>query len=95
MTADGAKTCAKVVANNAEDGVTWVHSYLCEDRCKTFCIYDGPSVDAVHAAARRSSVGRGHPAPVTVLDPSPLPQLSDPAPRRGTRPVPAAASGWE
>ncbi|HEY3635218.1 MAG TPA: DUF4242 domain-containing protein [Caldimonas sp.] len=69
MTADGAKACAKVVANNAEDGVTWVHSYVSEDRCKTFCIYDGPSVDAVHAAARRSSMSVEGIQPVTVLDP--------------------------
>jgi hypothetical protein len=64
-----AKACAKVVANNAEDGVTWVHSYVSEDRCKTFCIYDGPSVDAVHAAARRSSMSVEGIRPVTVLDP--------------------------
>ena len=69
VTAAGARACATVVANNAEAGVTWVHSYVSEDRCKTFCIYDGPSVDAVRAAARRNSMSVDSIQPVTVLDP--------------------------
>jgi hypothetical protein len=69
VTAAGARACATVVANNAENGVTWVHSYVSEDRCKTFCIYDAPSVDAVYAAARRNSMAVDSIQPVTVLDP--------------------------
>ncbi len=32
-----------VVEVNAGEGVTWVHSYVTDDRSKTFCVYDGPS----------------------------------------------------
>jgi hypothetical protein len=68
-TADGAKVCAAVVANNAVDGVTWVHSYVSEDHRNTFCIYDGPSTDAVHAAALKNGLPVDRIEPVTVLDP--------------------------
>lgn len=39
---EGAKVGLGVVDHNAEVGVTWVHSYVSEDKAKTFCIYDGP-----------------------------------------------------
>ena len=32
----GAATCASVVERNAEDGVTWVHSYVSADKRTTF-----------------------------------------------------------
>ena len=44
MTEDGAKACLNVVGNNAEAGVTWVHSYVSEDKQKTYCIYDAPNL---------------------------------------------------
>ena len=37
------RACLSVVQNNADAGVTWLHSYVTDDRRKTFCIYDGPS----------------------------------------------------
>ena len=49
-TDDGAKGCAVIVASNAQEGVTWVHSYVSDDHRKTYCIYDGPSVESVRAA---------------------------------------------
>jgi hypothetical protein len=39
----GAKACMAVVEVNAGEGVTWVHSYVTDDRSKTFCVYDGPT----------------------------------------------------
>ncbi len=33
----GAETCREVVRTNAEDGVTWVHSYLTPDGRRTWC----------------------------------------------------------
>jgi hypothetical protein len=68
-TADGAKGCAVIVASNAQEGVTWVHSYVSDDHRKTYCIYDGPSVESVRAAARTSGMTVDHIEPVTVLDP--------------------------
>lgn len=34
--ADGATACRAVVNGNADFGVTWVHSYVNEDKSKTF-----------------------------------------------------------
>jgi hypothetical protein len=68
-TAEGANVCAAVVANNSVDGVPWVHSYVSEDHRRTFCIYDGASSDAVHAAAQKNGLSVDRIEAVTVLDP--------------------------
>lgn len=46
-----AATKEKVNANNATVGVRWLHSYANAERTKTFCVYEGPSEDAVRQAA--------------------------------------------
>ena len=46
-----AATKAKVNANNASVGVRWLHSYANADKTKTYCVYEGPSEDAVRQAA--------------------------------------------
>jgi len=69
MNDDGAATCRTVVENNAEELVTWVHSYVTLDKSKTFCIYDGPSPDAVRRAASRNSLPVDSITEVSVLDP--------------------------
>src|SRR5262249_50333947 len=51
VNAEGAQVCLGVVGRNADLGVTWVHSYVSEDKKKTFCIYDAPSPEAVRKAA--------------------------------------------
>ena len=65
----GAQTCLSVVSNNAQDQVTWVHSYVSEDKQKTYCIYDGPSPEAIRQAARRSHLPIDRITEVRVLDP--------------------------
>jgi hypothetical protein len=65
----GAATCLLVVDNNAQDGVTWVQSYVTGDKRKTFCIYDGPTPDAVRSAARRNGLPVDRITQVSVLDP--------------------------
>ena len=55
--------------NNAEVGVTWVHSYVTTDKTKTFCIYDGPDQDAIRRAASSNGLPVDSVAPVSVLDP--------------------------
>ena len=47
---------------NAEEGVTWVTSFLTADRQRTYCLYEAPSPDAIIAAAQRA----GLPADVVV-----------------------------
>lgn len=43
---------ASVNRTNAKFGVRWQMSYANAERTRTFCIYDGPSEDAVRAAAQ-------------------------------------------
>ena len=69
LTEAGAKTCAVVVGTNAEDGVTWVHSYVTADKKKTFCIYDGPSPEAIRRVAERNHLPVDRITQVSVLDP--------------------------
>ena len=65
----GAATCLLVVDNNAQDGVTWLHSYVTGDKGKTFCVYDGPTPEAVRSAAQRNGLPVDRITPVSVLDP--------------------------
>ena len=65
----GAKTCQSVVDTNAEEGVTWVHSYVSDDLRTTFCIYDGPSPEAIRAVAARNGLPVESVTQVRVLDP--------------------------
>ena len=65
----GAKACIAVVESNLADQVTWVHSYVSVDKKKTFCIYDGPSPEAVRRAAARSRLPITRIIEVQVLDP--------------------------
>jgi hypothetical protein len=67
--AQGAKACLAVVEVNAADGVTWIHSYVTGDRSKTFCIYDGPSPEAIRQTAARNGLPVDSIVPVRVLDP--------------------------
>jgi Protein of unknown function (DUF4242) len=71
LTADdaGAKAAAAVVATNAEDGVTWIHSYVALDRRTTWCVYDGPSPEAIRRAAAGNRLPIDRVVEVRVLDP--------------------------
>ncbi len=69
MNDEGATTCRTVVSNNAEELVTWVHSYVTPDKGKTFCIYDGPSPEAIRRAAGRNGLPVDSITEVSVLDP--------------------------
>ena len=66
---EGAEAVRKVVAVNAEEAVTWVHSYVSDDRTKTFCVYDGPSPEAIRSVAERNGLPVDAITSVSVLDP--------------------------
>lgn len=66
---NGAAACGKVVAVNAEAGVTWLQSYVTDDKTKTFCIYDGPDPEAIRAVAERNGLPVDAITSVSVLDP--------------------------
>ena len=67
--AQGAATCLNVVGNNTVHGATWIHSYVSEDKRKTFCIYDGPDPDSIREAAEANGLPVDRISKVTVLDP--------------------------
>jgi hypothetical protein len=67
--AEGARICLDVVDRNADDGVTWVHSYVSDDKRKTFCVYDGPTPEAIRRSAQRNDLPVDRITQVSVLDP--------------------------
>jgi hypothetical protein len=69
VNADGAATCLNVVGTNADLGVTWVHTYVSDDKGKTFCVYDGPNPESIRKAAERNGLPVDRITKVSVLDP--------------------------
>ncbi|HEU5362564.1 MAG TPA: DUF4242 domain-containing protein [Gaiellaceae bacterium] len=67
--AAGAQVCLTVVDRNADEGVTWVHSYVSDDKRKTFCVYDAPSPEAIRKTAQRNDLPVDRITQVSVLDP--------------------------
>ena len=58
-----------VIENNAQHGVTWIHSYVTSDKKHTFCIYDAPSPEAIRKVAERNGLPVDRITEVRVLDP--------------------------
>jgi Protein of unknown function (DUF4242) len=69
VTNGGADLCRAVVDRNTEEGVSWVHSYVSADKRNTFCIYDGPTPEAIRKAAARNDQPVDQITEVRVLDP--------------------------
>lgn len=65
----GAQRCLSVVERNADEGVTWIHSYVSEDAKKTFCVYDAPTPEAIRKTADRNDLPVDRITQVRVLDP--------------------------
>jgi hypothetical protein len=65
----GTQRYGDVVERNADDGVTWLHSYVSDDRTRTFCLYDGPSPEAIRKTAARNRLPVDRITQVRVLDP--------------------------
>ena len=56
---------------NQLEGVTWLQSYVTDDRTKTFCVYDGPSPEAIRKTAADTGLPVDAITEVRVLDPYP------------------------
>ena len=69
VTAEGEAGVQGVVQQNAEVGVTWVQSFVSEDKETTFCVYDGPSPEAIRRAAEKNGLPVDRITKVSVLDP--------------------------
>ena len=41
---------------NADEGVSWLFSFISADRLRTYCLYEAPSPDAILEAAHRANV---------------------------------------
>ncbi len=65
----GADVRRQLVTNNDAEHVTWIRSFVSADRTKTFCIYDGPSPEAIRRAAAASDLPIDAITEVSVLDP--------------------------
>jgi hypothetical protein len=68
-TGEGLAACLGVVANNATEQVTWVRSFVTSDHTKTFCVYDGPSPEAIRRAAGLNDLPVDAISEISVLDP--------------------------
>jgi hypothetical protein len=66
---EGVQLCLAITERNGNEGATWVHSYVSEDRKKTFCVYDAPSPEAIRKTAARNDLPVDRITQVRVLDP--------------------------
>lgn len=66
---DGAELCLAHVGRNAEEGVTWIHSYVSDGGERTYCIYEGPSPEAIRKAAAHNRLPVDRITEVRILDP--------------------------
>lgn len=55
---EGVDDAAKqqIVAKNDASGVRWIRSYASADLTKTFCVYEGPSEEAIRKAAEANQI---------------------------------------
>lgn len=67
--ANGAQVCLTIVDRNSDEGVTWLHSYVSDDKRKTFCVYDAPTPEAIRKTAQRNELPVDRITQVSVLDP--------------------------
>jgi len=65
----GAEICRGVIERNADEGVTWVHSYVSADKRISFCVYDAPTPEAIRKTAARNDLPVDQITQVQVLDP--------------------------
>jgi len=66
---NGEKDRLSFINNNFECNATWLHSYVSDDRKKTFCIYEAPTPEAVRRAAGRNKIPIDKIIEVSVIDP--------------------------
>jgi hypothetical protein len=65
----GVLACLAMMERNLHERVSWLHSYVSVDKRRTYCIYDGPSPEAIRRAANRNHLPIHKITEVRVLDP--------------------------
>ena len=58
-----------MIRANAREGVTWIHSFVTPDRCRSFCIVDSPSPEAIRIAAQATALPVDRITEVRLFDP--------------------------
>jgi hypothetical protein len=66
---EGAAFRLALVERNTNEGVTWLHSYVRDDKRKTFCVYDAPNPEAIRKTAARNDLPVDRITQVSVLTP--------------------------
>jgi hypothetical protein len=59
----------EIVERNADAGVTWLCSYVSDDRRTSFDLYEAPSPEAIRATSTRNRLPVERITEVRVLDP--------------------------
>ena len=67
--AEGTEACLDIVERNADEGVTWLQSYVSDDGHKTFCVYEAPTPEAIRKTAALNQLSVDRITQVRVLDP--------------------------
>lgn len=65
----GARASHIVTENNLQEGVTWLYSYVSPDKRRSFCVFDGPSPEAIRRASNRNKLPVHEITEVLVLEP--------------------------
>jgi hypothetical protein len=65
---DVRELCRQILEGN-RDEVTWLHSYVSDDRKRLVCVYEAPSPEAVRRSAARNCLPVESITSVRVLDP--------------------------
>ncbi|MFQ6028760.1 MAG: DUF4242 domain-containing protein [Dehalococcoidia bacterium] len=58
---------SRISGIKAELSVNWLYSFLSADKKKTYCIYEAPSVEAIHEASRRLGAPLGEVIEVSAM----------------------------
>jgi uncharacterized protein DUF4242 len=69
IAASGVGACLAMTECNIQERVSWLHSYVSVDKRRTYCIYDGPSPEAIRRAANRNKLPIHKITEVSVLEP--------------------------
>lgn len=67
--AKGLEQCLEIVERNTDEGVTWLYSYVSDDRRRMFCVYDAPNPEVIRKTAKTIGFPIDRITQVRVLNP--------------------------
>ena len=65
----GAEYLRSILMCNSDRSVTWIMSYVSDDKTRSYCIYDSPSPEAIRLTAKANGLPVDRIVEVSVLDP--------------------------